>query len=177
MASVLLHGCFSSEELDRASSPDNQLARAIATGKAYELNSRSPEIEKNLLLRLLEFPAQDGKDCLMEISGVCQYSYFLTVSSFDEAPIFAVFPLEIAGKIIDFKWLQCDRLDCARLTIYFDTYSTEATANNPDLKNMHQEFDIHVNIDQEVASARIDAPRNADGVQGHAPSRRLRSIH
>jgi len=62
---------------------NKSLEAAISYGEIKELNNYSKDIDKQLFIRLLRSPVGENS-CFEETGGVCQYQYFLSVSTFDE---------------------------------------------------------------------------------------------
>lgn len=124
-----------------------KLQNAIAFGTIEELNTLNPEIEKNLLLRLYRSPSK-SINCFKETHGVCQYEYFLSVSSFDESPDTNIYKLKTKGEIIKIDWQNDTRNDSAKLHLIFNQYTSIALKNNKSLDAGKNTLRIEVNIDR-----------------------------
>lgn len=111
---------------------NKELESAISYGEIKELNEYSSEIEKQLYVRLYQSPIYK-EGCFKETHGVCQYSYFLSVSTFDEYPETNIFPLSNVGEITDIEWRNSEGVDTAVIDFTIQQYTKAATANNPDL--------------------------------------------
>ncbi len=83
----------------------NELQSAVAFGVIEELNKLDPDVEKQLLLRLYRAPVY-VEGCFKETHGICQYSYFLSVSTFDEYPETNIYKLKTKGEITKIMWLN-----------------------------------------------------------------------
>jgi len=108
--------------------------KAIAFGKITELNQFSPKIEKDLLVRLYQAPLYES-NCFVETHGICQYKYFVTVSTFDEYPETNVYELENMGEVSKVSWLPEEKVDYAEINLTFNQYSKYAMENNKKLIN------------------------------------------
>ena len=130
-----------------ASSPsyaiDTELQQAISFGEIKELNQYSPEIEKQLLVRLFQTPV-NGDSCFKEAHGVCQFRYFISVSTFDEHPETNIFKLKTLGEAVDIKWFNSSETDTALIKLILNQYSAEALKNNAQLKNTKTILNIKV---------------------------------
>jgi hypothetical protein len=126
---LLLGGC-STNAIKIA--PD--LKNAIAFGAMTELNDIDPKQEKDLLVRLYQAPVMN-QDCFVETHGVCQYKYFISVSTFDETPEVNVFKLSNLGEITKVSWLPENILDYVELELTINKYTKEALDNNVTLEN------------------------------------------
>lgn len=131
---VLLSGCVAVPE---------ELGNALAFGAIRDLNDLSPEIEKDVYVRLFESPVhQDG--CFIETHGVCQYKYFLSVATFDEYPETNVYELKTLGEIAEINWRKENKLDYAEIGFVFNTYTKEALENNSALQNVPKEVLVKI---------------------------------
>jgi hypothetical protein len=110
------------------------LKNAIAFGAMTELNDIDPKQEKDLLVRLYQTPVMN-QDCFVETHGVCQYKYFISVSTFDENPEVNIFKLSNVGEITSISWLAENVLDYVELELTINKYTKEALDNNADLEN------------------------------------------
>lgn len=120
-----------------------ELGNALAFGVIRDLNDLSPEIEKDVYVRLFESPVhQDG--CFIETHGVCQYRYFLSVATFDEYPETNVYELKTRGEIAEINWRKESKQDYAEIEFVFNTYTKEALENNGALQNLPQEVLVKV---------------------------------
>lgn len=152
---LLIPGCTTALPDHRIdTSKERELERAMAYGLIYDLNKYSPDVGKNLLLRMYEVPAREEHDCFIETSGVCRYEYTLSVSTFDEAPTFDTIRLNHVGKISEIEWKESDATDSAWLSLKVDDYTPEALKNNPNLKNTAKQIDIHVSVDGDLVTVR-----------------------
>lgn len=113
---------------------DPDLQKAISFGEIKELNQYSSDVEKQLLVRLYQAPIYK-ENCFKETHGICQYKYFLSVSTYDEYPETNIFELKNTGEIIDVKWSLSNKVDTAVISMTVNKYTTEALKNNKDLKN------------------------------------------
>lgn len=118
--------------LSSCSSINSQLQEAISYGKIVELNEYSKGIDKQLLVRLFQAPIYN-EDCFQETHGVCQYQYFISVSTFDEYPETNIYPLKTQGEIRTYKWLNATEVDTAKLEFGINNYTKVAISNNPRL--------------------------------------------
>lgn len=109
-----------------------ELESAIAYGEITELNQYSPEIDKQLYIRLFQSPLYQS-DCYKETHGICQYRYFLSVSTFDEYPETNIFPIKNTGEIIAIEWKNIDSVDTATIEFTIQSFTRMATDNNPEL--------------------------------------------
>ena len=134
---ILSSGCAS---LDR------DLQNALAFGNIKELNEYSPEVDKQLLIRLYSSPiytSQTHKEnCFIETHGTCKYSYFITVSTFDEYPETNIYQLQTEGEITDISWVDTSDIDSAELNLVFNQFSAAALKNNKSLINHQQKVHI-----------------------------------
>jgi hypothetical protein len=137
---VLASGC---------ASLDNDLENALAFGERKELNEYSPHIDKQLLVRLYSAPIYKDH-CFIETHGTCKYSYFLSVSTFDEYPETNIYKLNTEGEIKAVNWKQTDDIDSAELELVFNKFSMRALENNASLVNHEQKVQIKVNISEIV---------------------------
>ena len=122
---------------------------AIAFGSIEELNKLSPGVEKHLLLRLYRSP-YNTKNCFVETHGVCQYEYFLSVSSYDEIPETNIYKLKHKGEITKIEWKRETKNDSAKLSLTFNRFTKEALNNNNSLKSGKNIVQIDVNLEQLV---------------------------
>lgn len=113
---------------------DAELQKAISFGEIKELNQYSSNVEKQLFIRLYQAPIHK-ENCFMETHGVCQYKYFLSVSTFDEYPETNIFELKNEGEITDIKWSTSNQVDTALISLTANKYTAEALKNNKELKN------------------------------------------
>ncbi len=117
------------------SNPDiKELNAAMAYGSMKELNNIDPNMEKDLLVRLYQVPIM-GERCFVETHGVCQNSYYISVSTFDEFPETNVFKLNMAGDVSRIQWLQENQYDYVEIEFTLSKYTKEAMANNDSLIN------------------------------------------
>ena len=120
---------------------DNDLQNALAFGDIKELNEYSSEIDKQLLIRLYSSPIHK-KSCFIETNGTCKYSYFISVSTFDEYPETNIYKLQTEGEITDISWIHTSDIDSAELNLIFNQFSVAALKNNNALIN-HQK-NVHI---------------------------------
>ncbi|MBL4796331.1 MAG: hypothetical protein JKY50_02835 [Oleispira sp.] len=137
---VLTSGCVSL---------DNNLQNALAFGERKELNEYSPNVDKQLLVRLYSSPLYKDH-CFIETHGTCKYSYFLSVATFDEYPETNIYKLKTEGEIIAVNWKQTDVIDSAEIDLVFNQFSMRALENNASLMNHEQRVQIKVNISEIV---------------------------
>jgi len=130
LLSMLFLGGCSTNMINIA--PD--LKNAIAFGVMTELNDIDPKQDKDLLVRLYQTPVMN-QDCFVETYGVCQYKYFISVSTFDENPEANIFQLSTFGEVIKISWVSEDILDYVELELTVSKYTREALANNAGLEN------------------------------------------
>jgi len=123
---------------------DNELQNALAFGVIEKLNKLDPNIEKQLLLRLYRAPVY-VEGCFNETHGICQYNYFLSVSTFDEYPETNIFNLKTKGEITKVVWLNESKVDSAKLNITFTHYTIHAIENNKALSTQKEIVQIKVN--------------------------------
>ncbi len=124
----------------------NELQSAVAFGVIEELNKLDPDVEKQLLLRLYRAPVY-VEGCFKETHGICQYSYFLSVSTFDEYPEINMYKLKTKGEITKIMWLNESEVDSAKLNIIFTNYTGYAIKNNSALSAKKEAVQIQVNKD------------------------------
>lgn len=130
--------------LTACSSLSSELQKAIAFGSITELNQLSPEVDKQLLLRIYESPSYQ-KGCFNETHGVCQYIYFLSVSTFDEYPETKIYELKTKGEIIKIDWQNEAKTDSAKILMVFNKFTREALKNNKSLGGEEEIVCIEVN--------------------------------
>lgn len=111
---------------------NKELKSAISYGEIKELNQYSSDVEKQLYIRLYQSPIYK-EDCFNETHGICQYHYFLSVSTFDEYPETNIFSLKEVGEITGIEWRDSQNVDTAIIDFTIEKYTKAATANNPDL--------------------------------------------
>ena len=99
-----------------------------------DLNAQSTDTEHELLVRLYEVPIFEN-DCFVETHGICQYEYFITLSTYDEYPDSNVYKLPVKGELQGFNWLADDVPDREQIEFRFAKYSKAALANNSQLVN------------------------------------------
>lgn len=114
------------------SAMDRELQSAISYGEIVELNKYSENISKQLIVRLFSSPIYK-EGCFKETHGVCQYQYFLSVSTFDEYPETNIYRLTEVGELKGAKWLDSAATDTAVIEFEFEKYTKMALRNNPDL--------------------------------------------
>lgn len=132
------------------------LKRSMAYGLIHDLGEYSPDIDKNLLVRIFEIPPQNDDECFIETSGVCRYEHILSISTFDEYPVFDVVDLDIKGKIKNVRWNKTDEIDSAWISFEISSYTDEAMTNNPRLENIVNQLDIHISVNGETAMVRAN---------------------
>lgn len=113
---------------------DPVLQTAISYGEIRDLNKYTPGVDKKLLVRLFHAPIY-LEDCFKETHGICQYRYFLSVSTFDEYPETNIYALDTAGEIEKIKWVPSPDIDTANLELFVNSYTKDALINNSDLVN------------------------------------------
>ncbi|MBB5321629.1 hypothetical protein [Marinobacter oulmenensis] len=122
---------------------NSEFSKAASYGQIQELNSFSPDIDKSLFIRLYQSPVY-GEDCFVETHGVCQYQYFLTVSTYDEYPEINRYELAKKGEITNIEWVPDDRMDSATIEFQFRKYTEEALANNASLSADPQTYRVKI---------------------------------
>lgn len=138
---VLLAGCAHLQPLTAPSA--DELTAAMAYGQRIELDALDPAVEKNLLLRLYAVP-RAGEQCFVETQGVCANTYYLSVSTYDEAPVAMVYRLKHVGEVRAVRWLDDATVDQATLELRMDRYTALARQNNPALNNIATELRLVV---------------------------------
>jgi len=118
--------------LASCSTMNKDLESAISFGQINELNQYSPEVEKQLYVRLYQSPIYK-EGCFKETHGICQYRYFLSVSTFDEYPETNIFPLNELGEITGIEWQDNKGIDAAAIDFTMEKYTKAAIVNNPEL--------------------------------------------
>jgi hypothetical protein len=118
--------------LASCSTINRDLQSAISFGEIKELNQYSLEVEKQLYVRLYKSPVYK-KGCFQETHGICQYRYFISVSTFDEYPETNIFPLNTTGVITDIEWKSNKGIDDATINFTMKRYTEIAILNNPEL--------------------------------------------
>ena len=113
---------------------NSDLKYAMSFGEIIDLNEYSNNIEKQLFVRLYRSPIYND-NCFDGISGVCQYKYFVSVSTFDEYPDTAIYALSVHGEMLDIKWFEATKIDSAVIEFKINTFTKNALDNNPDLKS------------------------------------------
>lgn len=141
----ILSGCSSF-------SSDLKLKEAMAYGTLIELNNFDTSIEKELLIRLYKVP-NFSESCFIETHGICNYSYYLSVSTFDEVPDVSVSKLDFTGDITATKWRLVETSDYAEIEISYSKYTSEALNNNSNLKNIIKNKVLKVSLDNVVVSS------------------------
>lgn len=131
---LLLSGC---------SGLNSELQNAIAFGEIKELNQLDSKVDKQLLLRLYRSPLHH-KGCFVETHGVCRYTYFLSVSTYDEYPETNIYKLKSQGEIVSVSWKKATTIDTANLKLILNSYTNEALKNNKALKNV--EKTVHIKV-------------------------------
>lgn len=114
------------------SSVNTELRNAISFGDIVELNEYSKNVDKQLVVRLFSSPVYK-ESCFIETHGVCQYQYFISVSTFDEYPDTNIFRLKETGEIREIKWLNSSGVDTAIIEFKIEKYTMSALQNNPKL--------------------------------------------
>ncbi len=114
------------------SAMDGELQSAISYGEIVELNQYSKDVDKQLMVRLFKSPLYK-EGCFKETHGVCQYQYFLSVSTFDENPETNIYRLSEIGEIVEIKWLASEGVDTAVIELELEKYTKMALSNNPEL--------------------------------------------
>lgn len=138
---LLLVGCA---HLKPPAAPGvDELTAAMAYGQRIELDALDPAVEKNLLLRLYAVP-RAGEQCFVETQGVCANTYYLSVSTFDEAPVAVVYRLKHTGEVRQLRWQEDPTVDQATITLTMDRYTALARQNNPALENTTTELRLVV---------------------------------
>lgn len=122
---------------------DVNLKNAISYGEIRDLSEYTPEIEKKLFIRLFHAPIHSD-DCFKETHGICQYKYFLSVSTFDEYPETNIYELETLGEIDSISWMPISGMDKAKLKLTLNKYTKEALLNNSLLINKRYVVNIVV---------------------------------
>lgn len=135
--------------LSSCSSLNNELQNALAFGAIKELNLLNPEVDKQLLLRLYKSPSYQER-CFKETHGVCQYVYFLSVSTFDEYPETNIYRLKTRGDIVKINWQNGTKIDSAKIIFIFNKFTSEALKNNKTLIN--EEKVVHIVVNTESIS-------------------------
>jgi hypothetical protein len=113
---------------------DSDLQNAISYGEIRDLNKYTPEVDKQLLIRLFNSPVY-VENCFKETHGVCQYKYFLSVSTFDEYPETNIYFLKTLGEIGKIEWVPTSDVDTAKLELVINRYTRAALSNNNELVN------------------------------------------
>ncbi|WDE08802.1 hypothetical protein SG34_033455 [Thalassomonas viridans] len=113
---------------------DSDLKSAISYGEIKGLNKYTPEVDKQLFIRLFNAPIYQD-NCFKETHGVCQYKYFLSVSTFDEYPETNIYLLKTLGEIDKIEWLPTSDVDTAKLKLAINSYTKAALSNNNKLVN------------------------------------------
>ncbi|MFL0809851.1 MAG: hypothetical protein K6L76_05500 [Agarilytica sp.] len=129
--------------ISACSSLDEGLQKAVAYGKIQELNQISPEIEKNLYLRLYQSPIYK-EDCYIETQGVCKYQYYLSVSTFDEYPETYIYKVKNIGEIKEVTWVSGTAIDSAELGLRLSRYSEIALENNSKLDKSEEKVVLKI---------------------------------
>ena len=147
---ILLFTLFASG----CASLDNDLKNALAFGERQELNEYSPNIDKQLLVRLYSSPIYE-ENCFIETHGTCKYNYFLSVSTFDEYPETNIYKLKNKGEIIEVNWKHTDDIDSVELDLVFNQFSMSALENNAALINHEQRVKIKADIFEVIESIEL----------------------
>ncbi|NOQ79569.1 MAG: hypothetical protein GQ546_09235 [Gammaproteobacteria bacterium] len=115
-----------------------ELKQILAYGDVIELNSLNKNIDKDLYLRLYRIPYH-GEDCFIETHGICKYSYYISVSSFDEYPDINLYKLRSKGEITNINWKKEYKFDYAEIEVDIQNYTIESLKNNSSLsKEKHE---------------------------------------
>lgn len=123
---------------------DKNMLNAIAFGEIRELNELNPDVDKQLILRLYRSPIYK-EGCFKETHGVCQYTYFISVSTYDEYPEVNLYELGFKGEVADIVWLPEEAIDTARLKITATNYTNDALKNNQDLVSRNNTYIVVIN--------------------------------
>ena len=142
MKVFLLLGCIL---LSACAGLSQQWQNAIAFGSIQELNELSSDVDKQLLLRLYRSPSKT-ENCFKETHGVCQYDYFLSVSSFDETPQTNTYKLKIKGEIVRIDWQNESKNDSAKINVTFNKYTKTALNNNKSLEAEKNTIRVEVGL-------------------------------
>lgn len=113
---------------------DTALQNAISFGDITELNKYSPEVDKQLFIRLFQSPVYVN-NCFKETHGVCKYKYFLSVSTFDENPETNIYTLSTNGEVDKVTWGESADIDTAKIGLVVNKYTQAALNNNNELVN------------------------------------------
>ncbi len=122
---------------------DPGLQNAIAYGSITEVNDSTNDMNKELLVRLYQSPIENN-DCYIETEGVCQYQFFLSVSTFDEKPETAIYPLNFTGEVQNIEWIESQAVDVAVLDFTVQTYTSNAVMINSNLEQSSRILRIKV---------------------------------
>ena len=129
--------------LSACSKNDNEFMQAVAFGEIKELNRLSPGVDKQLIVRLFQAP-QFIAGCFKETHGVCQYKYFVSVSSYDEYPEFNLYELDAQGEVGKIIWISTDLIDTAIIEFDMNSYTQHALNNNKQLKNTKKKLRVEL---------------------------------
>jgi len=134
------------EPINEKSQNIRDLKTILALGKVINLNQSTLSVEPGLFVKLHEVPVFVN-DCFKEMHGICQYKYYVSVSSFDEYPETNVYKLSQKGVYRSVEWLDISETDKVSLSIDLDTYTKEALSNNSDLINKKIIINITLGLD------------------------------
>ncbi len=128
---------------------DSDLQNALAFGDIKELNEYSPEVDKQLSIRLYSAPVHTPQahkeSCFIGTHGTCKYRYFISVSTFDEYPETNIYKLQAEGEITEISWVETSDIDSAELNLTFNQFSVAALKNNKSLINHQKNVHIKAN--------------------------------
>jgi len=119
--------------------------QVMALGKVIELNKKSQKNAADLKVRLFELVSHKLK-CFIETHGICQYEYYVAVSTFDEYPETNVFKLKHKGVLIQAVWLKSSKVDNVKLELIMDKYTQAAQKNNKKLINVRSVVLVELSI-------------------------------
>lgn len=149
---LLALSVFSCSDLDKQRSLElTDLKQVLALGRMTDLNAQSPEQERELFIRLYEVPVFEN-NCFVETHGICQYEYFISVSSYDEYPEINVYKIPYLGELSQYSWLADETLDQERIKFSFAKYSKAALNNNPALVNQQRDIIATIGLRSFVTS-------------------------
>lgn len=155
-AAALLLTCGIAHADDTDITP-KRLHQAMAYGEVTHLNDIETAFDKDLLVRLYEVPRFDG-NCFKETHGVCQNTYYVSVSTFDEYPQANVFKLDNRGDVTDVKWIETDQYEHAKIKLRMTRYTKAARQNNTALADTNKTVTLEL-TPQKVTEAHEDDPR------------------
>ncbi|GHA49634.1 hypothetical protein GCM10007086_24330 [Photobacterium aphoticum] len=112
-----------------------------------DLNTYSPDVEKTLQVELFSVQTENI-NCTQGKGSLCQYEYFITVSTLDAEPVTNSFDLEVGGEVVDIEWIPTERHHTAMIQLHVLPYTSQALNPEATLSALPQTVLITVTPDQ-----------------------------